>query len=150
MKMTLAFFSAGAARRQRERGFTFIELLAVLLILGLLAAIATPQVMKYLGRARTDSARLQVQGLGGAVDLYYLDIGRYPSNQEGLKALVDRPPAQDKWNGPYVKKRDMLVDPWGRPYRYRFPGQHGDYDIYSLGADDAEGGEGDNRDVTSW
>lgn len=148
--MDLAFRIAAASKYRRQRGFTFIELLAVLLILGLLAAVATPQVMKYLGRARTDSARLQVQGLGGAIDLYYLDTGRYPSSQEGLQALVDRPPGQDKWNGPYVKKRDMLMDPWGRQYRYRAPGQHGDYDLYSLGADDAEGGESDNRDVTSW
>ena len=148
--MGLAFHTAAASKYRRQRGFTFIELLAVLLILGLLAAVATPQVMKYLGRARTDSARLQVQGLGGAIDLYYLDIGRYPSSQEGLQALVDRPPGLEKWNGPYVKKRDMLADPWGRQYRYRAPGQHGDYDLYSLGADDAEGGEGNNRDITSW
>lgn len=147
--MALAF-PAAADKFRRQRGFTFIELLAVLLILGLLAAIATPQVMKYLGRARTDAAQLQIQGLSGAIDLYYLDNGRYPTSQEGLQALVDRPPAQAKWNGPYVKKRDMLADPWGRPYRYRFPGQHGDYDLYSLGADDAEGGDGDNRDVTNW
>jgi len=124
--------------------------LVVLVILGLLAAIATPQVMKYLSRARTQSASLQIHNLASALDLYRLDIGRYPSQEEGLNSLVQAPPSVTTWNGPYVKKPEMLVDPWGHPYIYRIPGEHGDYDLSSNGADNAAGGQGENQDVTSW
>jgi general secretion pathway protein G len=137
-------------RRGLERGFTLLELLVVLLILGLLATIAAPQVLKYLGGAKFDTARLQVQSLSTNLDLLKLDMGRYPSQEEGLRALVDRPASAERWNGPYVRRQDSLVDPWGVPYGYRFPGQHGEFDLYSLGADKAEGGEGENRDVTNW
>lgn len=128
-------------------GFTLLELLVVLVILGLLAAVAVPQVMNYLGRAQSDAAKTQIRALETAVDLYRLDVGRYPSS---LESLVARPADAERWNGPYVKKRESLVDPWGEPYVYRFPGQHGTYDMYSLGADKAEGGEGENRDLTNW
>ncbi len=138
------------ARRRRRSGFTLIELLVVLIILGLIAAIAVPQAMRYLGRARTDAAQVQIHGLVSALDLFRLDVGRYPSEHEGLVALVQGPPGLQRWNGPYVRRRDMLLDPWGRPYRYRAPGQHGDVDLFSYGADDAPGGSGENRDVTSW
>ena len=131
-------------------GFTMIELLVVLVILGLIAAFAVPQVMKYLGGAKTDAAGIQVQNLSTVLDLYRLDTGRYPTQDEGLDALLERPADAGKWNGPYVKKRDRLVDPWGNDYKYRFPGEHAEYDIYSLGADNAEGGEGESSDVTSW
>jgi len=137
--------------RMKDRdGFTLIELLVVLIILGLIAAVAAPQVFKYLGGARADAAHVQIQGLTAALDLYRLDVGRYPSEQEGLTVLVDRPANAARWNGPYVRRRDMLVDPWGRPYRYRAPGQHGEVDIFTLGGDDAPGGSGESRDVTSW
>jgi general secretion pathway protein G len=114
-------------------GFTLIELLVVLAILGLLAAIAVPQVLKYLGRAKEDVVNVQVQSLETSLDLFKLDIGRYPTDQEGLNALVQKPAGLDQWNGPYVTKAASLIDPWGRPYVYRQPGQTGDYDLYSLG-----------------
>ncbi len=134
----------------RIAGFTLLELLVVLVILGLLAAIATPQVMKYLSRAKSQSAALQIHNLAASLDLYRLDVGRYPSQEEGLKSLVETPPNTPNWNGPYVKRPEMLNDPWGHPYNYRIPGEHGDYDLYSDGADNAAGGQGENQDITSW
>jgi general secretion pathway protein G len=134
----------------KSAGFTLLELLVVLVILGLLAAIATPQVMKYLSRARTQSAALQIHNLAASLDLYRLDVGHYPSQAEGLKSLVQAPPNTPTWSGPYVKRPEMLNDPWGHPYNYRMPGEHGDYDLYSDGADNAVGGEGENQDVVSW
>ena len=116
-----------------EAGFTLIELLVVLVILGLLAAVAAPQAMKYLGGAKTTTARVQVENLGTNLDLFRLDVGRLPSEQEGLNALVERPASADNWNGPYVKRRSMLLDPWGNSYVYKLPGQKGEYDLYSLG-----------------
>lgn len=136
--------------RHRERGLTLIELLVVLLIIGLIAAFAVPQVMKYLGGARQDSAAIQINQLSGILDLYRLDVGHYPNASEGLDALLERPSGADRWNGPYVKKAESLVDPWGNPYRYRVPGQHGEFDLYSLGADGTEGGEGEDADVVNW
>ena len=137
-------------RRRRSGGFTLLELLVVLAILGLLAVIATPQVLKYLGGAKTDSARIQIQQLGATLDLFRLDVGRYPNESEGLTVLVERPADAARWNGPYVKKREMLVDPWGRAFNYRYPGENGEYDLWSLGADGSDGGEGEDQDVASW
>jgi general secretion pathway protein G len=133
-----------------QAGFTLIELLVVLVILGLLAAFAAPQVLNYLGRAKTDAARAQVQNIASILDLYRLEVGSYPAEQGGLDALLEQPPHAARWNGPYVKRRDALVDPWGELYQYRFPGEHGAYDLYTLGADRSEGGEGEDQDVTSW
>ncbi|MBV1800144.1 type II secretion system major pseudopilin GspG [Siccirubricoccus sp. G192] len=140
----------GARRRAVRPGFTLVGLLVVLVILGLLAAVAAPQAMRYLGGARHDAAKLQLQGLITAIDLYRLDIGRYPSREEGLAALVQRPAGQERWNGPYVRKSEQLQDPWGHPYRYRVPGENGPYDLFTLGADDRPGGSAEDRDVTSW
>jgi general secretion pathway protein G len=147
-----AIGSVPARRRTAAgaQGFTLIELLVVLVILGLLAAFAAPQVLKYLGRAKTDAARAQVQNIASILDLYRLEVGSYPSEQDGLEALLEQPPDAARWNGPYVKRRDALVDPWGELYEYRFPGEHGAYDLYTLGADRSEGGEGEDQDVTSW
>jgi general secretion pathway protein G len=139
-----------ASRRRRQAGFTLLELLVVLLILGLIASFVAPQVFRYLGRARADAARIQIEQIGQALDLFRLDTGRYPTGQEGLEGLFDAPATATGWNGPYVNRADQLVDPWGEPYRYRAPGQHGEYDLYSLGADGVEGGEGEDADVTSW
>lgn len=134
----------------RTGGFTLIELLVVLVILGLLAGLVGPQVMKHLGTSKTKSAKLQIENLGAGLDMYRLEIGRYPSGDQGLQALVEKPAEVDDWNGPYLKKTQVPKDPWGTPYEYRFPGEHGEYDLFTLGADNAEGGEGENQDVTSW
>ena len=122
----------------------------MLVILGLLSAFVAPQVLNYLGRAKTDAASIQIQNIASVLDLYRLENGRYPSEEEGLQALVEAPPDAPAWNGPYVRQADSLIDPWGQPYVYRFPGEHGAYDLFTLGADQTEGGEGENQDVTSW
>ncbi len=132
-------------------GFTLLEILVVLVILGLLAAVvAGPQVFRQLGAAKSEAAKLQLERVGGSLDLFRLDVGRYPAQQEGLRALVEPPTGVGRWNGPYLKKQESLIDPWGRPFGYRYPGQHGEYDLWSLGADGTEGGDGENRDVVNW
>lgn len=132
------------------RGFTLLEILVVLVILGMLASLVGPQVFKQLGGSKTKAAQLQVQELSAALDLYRLEIGRYPTTEPGLDALITQPRNVDKWNGPYLKKSVIRKDPWGNDYQYRFPGQHGEFDLWSYGADAREGGEGENRDVQSW
>ncbi len=142
--------SASLTCRPRERGFTLVELLVVLVILGLIAAFAAPQVIKYLGRAKTDAAAIQIERLSGILDLYRLEVGRYPSTEAGLQALIERPLDAEDWNGPYLKKANALTDPWGRAYLYRQPGEHGDFDLHSLGGDGSDGVEGEDQDVMSW
>ena len=135
----------------RISGFTLIELLVVLAILAMLAGLVGPQVMKSLGESKSKTARLQIEDLGAALDMYRLDVGRYPNTSDGLAALVNKPGSSDRWNGPYLTKRLIPQDPWGYDYHYRSPGERGEgYDLYSLGTDNAEGGEGENRDVVSW
>lgn len=136
--------------RRRQDGFTLVELLVVLVILGLMVAFAAPRLIKYVGGAKTDAAKIQIERLSSVLDLYRLEVGGYPSEDQGLNALIERPADAETWNGPYLKKADSLLDPWRRPYVYRFPGEHGDYDLYSLGADGQEGGDGEDQDVTSW
>jgi general secretion pathway protein G len=136
--------------RHLARGFTLIELLVVLLILGLLAGLVGPRVMKYLGGAKSDSARLQIEDLKTTLDMYKLEVGRYPSTDEGLKALVEAPPDANNWNGPYLKKKQVPNDPWGSEYHYKAPGENGEFDLYSYGADNSDGGEGENKDIVSW
>jgi general secretion pathway protein G len=137
-------------KHDSERGFTLIELLVVLVILGLVAGVAGPRVLQYLDKAKTDTARLQIEELGASLDLFYLDQGRYPTTEEGLPVLVEQPTGMETWSGPYLKKPTLPQDPWGRDYRYRSPGEHGRYDLFTLGADNAEGGTGNDQDVTSW
>jgi general secretion pathway protein G len=136
--------------RRREAGFTLIELLVVLVILGLLAALAGPRVIGYLGGARSDTADLQVKNFKSALDLYRLDTGGYPTTQQGLTALVRSPGNVPGWKGPYVDSPAVPMDPWGNPYLYKAPGEHGPYDLFSLGSDKAPGGTGEAADVTSW
>lgn len=136
--------------RRSQGGFTLIELLVVLVILGLIMAFAAPQVIKYVGGAKSDAAKIQVERLSGVLDLYRLELGRYPSQEEGLAALVEAPGDAESWNGPYVRKANTIIDPWRRPYIYVMPGEHGDFDLSSLGADGQEGGEGEDKDLTSW
>lgn len=131
-------------------GFTLIELLVVLVILGLLASLAGPKVIGYLGGAKSDSAKLQIEEFGASLDLYKLETGRYPSTQEGLQALVSAPAGVNGWHGPYLKKKAVPKDPWGNDYLYASPGQHGGYDLSSLGADGHEGGADEDQDLTSW
>lgn len=133
-----------------QRGFTLLELLVVLVILGMLAALAGPRVMKYVSSAKSDTAQLQVEEFGAALDMYKLEVGRHPNTQEGLKALVEAPGGATNWNGPYLKKKTVPKDPWGAEYIYASPGQHGAFDLSSLGADGREGGEGEDRDIVSW
>ncbi|MFA5123502.1 type II secretion system major pseudopilin GspG [Zavarzinia sp.] len=137
-------------KARRQAGFTLIELLVVLAILGLLAAVVGPQVLKYLGSSRSQAARVQVQNITAGLELYRLDTGRYPSDAEGLAALMAAPAAAPGWNGPYLRRAEGLRDPWGRPYLYKMPGAHGEADVYTLGADGAEGGTGEDQDVGNW
>lgn len=139
---------ARSLRQARKTGaFTLIELLAVLAILGLIAAFAVPQVLKWVSGARSDSARIQIEALGASIDLYRLEVGSFPPT---LEALIEKPPGVDNWNGPYLKKKVIPKDPWGNDYVYRYPGRNGDYDLMSLGADKSEGGEGEQKDIVSW
>jgi general secretion pathway protein G len=144
---------AVASRHRRpvaEAGFTLVELLVVLVILVLLASLVAPRVIGYLGSSRTKAAKVQVQSLSTALELFKVDTGRYPTSSEGLRALVVAPPGVGSWNGPYLTKKDAPTDPWGRPYAYRSPGRHGPFDIVSLGADNQVGGTGENEDITNW
>lgn len=137
-------------RRRRQAGFTLVELLVVMVILVLLASLVAPRVIGYLGSSRTKTAKVQIESLSTSLELYKLDTGRYPDQREGLKALVVRPANAKNWNGPYLKKDKVPPDPWGQPYHYRHPGQRGAFDIFSLGADNQEGGDGEDQDVASW
>jgi general secretion pathway protein G len=133
----------------RHRGFTLIELLVVIAILGLVASLVGPSVIRQFGGAKTDTARLQIADLSAALDLYYLDLGRYPTTAEGLAALVAAPEAARGWNGPYLKKTAVPSDPWGNSHLYKAPGDNGPYDLLSYGADSQLGGERDSADITS-
>ena len=137
-------------KRGAEAGFTLVELLVVLVILVLLASLVGPRVVGYLGTSRVKTTKVQIESLGSAIELYRIDNGRYPTTDEGLKALVQAPAGVDGWKGPYLTKKDVPNDPWNRPYHYRSPGQHGPFDIFSLGADNQVGGTGENEDITSW
>ena len=130
-----------------EQGFTLVELLVVLGIIALLAAMVAPQVIRYLGSARSETALVQLKNIESALELYYLDTGKYP---EQLSALVEAPASATDWHGPYLKKSNGLLDPWGKPYSYKMPGEHGSFDLSSFGRDGVVGGEGEDKDLQSW
>ena len=135
--------------RQKERGFTFFEILVVVTIIGLLAALVAPRLWKKISGGKQVAAKAQIELFGTALDVFRLDIGRYPTSEEGLKALREKPSAAENWQGPYLPK-EIPVDPWRTAYVYKSPGEHGDYDIISYGSDKVEGGEGESEDVVSW
>jgi general secretion pathway protein G len=137
-------------QRQNQKGFTLVELLIVLIILGLVASIAGPNVMKYLGSSKTKTTKLQIKEIESSLELFFLDTGQYPSTTQGLNALIKSDGSISGWNGPYFKKAELPIDPWGGEYLYRSPGEHGVIDLYSLGSDQQPGGEGDGKDITNW
>jgi general secretion pathway protein G len=136
--------------RHGEQGFTLVEMLVVIAIVGLMMGLIGPRVLNYLAESKVKTAKIQIQSFGSAIDLFFLDTGRYPSSAEGLGALVQASSGVAAWNGPYLKGGNVPNDPWGRPYVYRSPGEHGSYDIISYGADGQEGGTGTAADVSSW
>ena len=136
-------------RTQRPGGFTLLELLVVVVIIGLLAGMVAPRYFNQVSKSNTNIARAQIDLLSKALDQYRLDVGHLPTTEMGLAALYVRPLNLEKWAGPYLDKA-VPPDPWDRPFIYRSPGEHGDYDLFSLGSDGQEGGTGDAGDLTSW
>lgn len=134
-------------RRDHSGGFTLVELLVVLVILGLVMGLVGPRVLGYLSSSRERAAKLQIESFASALDLFYLDTGRYPTTSEGLQALVKRPAAVENWGGPYLKQGTVPTDPWGRPYEYRVPGKTGPYAITTLGPEGQKGVSGDTAEV---
>ena len=132
----------------RTPGFTLLELLVVVVIIGLLAGFVAPRYFGQVGKSEVNVAKAQLDALEKALDQYRLDTGRYPSAELGLKALVERPPSESKWNGPYLRKA-IPLDPWGKPYLYRIPGEKGEFDLLSFGKDGQPGGNGENADITN-
>jgi general secretion pathway protein G len=132
-----------------NRGFSLIEIMIVMIIIGLMVSLVGPKFIGQLGKAEQKTAKAQIEMLMTALDAYRLDVGSYPSQQEGLEAMVTNPGA-DGWAGPYLKKNKIPNDPWKHPYLFQSPGENGDVDIYSLGADNKAGGEGKDADVNSW
>jgi general secretion pathway protein G len=133
----------------RARGFTLIELLVVVVIIGLLASLVAPRYFGQVGKSNTGVARAQIEQLGKALDTYRLDVGIYPTTDQGLQALITKPDGVDRWQGPYLQKQ-VPGDPWGRAYHYKSPGDHADYDLSSYGSDGQPGGTGEAQDVNSW
>ncbi|GJQ49886.1 pseudopilin, cryptic, general secretion pathway [Candidatus Kuenenia stuttgartiensis] len=134
----------------RNGGFTLLELLIVMIIIGLLAALIGPKMIGRVGESRQTVAKQQIEGFSTALEMFKLDTTRYPTQEEGMEALVAAPHEVENWKGPYLKKKFIPKDPWGNDYVYVYPGENGDYDIISYGADGAEGGDGENADVVSW
>jgi general secretion pathway protein G len=133
----------------RPAGFTLLELLVVMVIIGLLAGYVAPRYFSQVGKSEIKVAQAQIVAFEKALDTYRLDIGRYPSTEQGLTALMQRPQNEPKWNGPYLQKA-IPLDPWGKPYQYKSPGERGEFDIWSFGKDGQPGGTGENADVTNW
>lgn len=136
-----------SSTRSGEQGFTLIEMLVVISIIAMIMAIVGPRVLNYLAESKVKTARIQIESLSSALDLFYLDVGRYPSSSEGLTALVQRPGDGSTWNGPYLRGNEVPKDPWGQPYIYRIPGERGAFELLSLGSDGREGGVGTASDI---
>lgn len=136
-------------RMRHSHGFTLLELLVVVAIIGLLVGYVAPKYFSQVGKSEVGLARAQINALEKAIDQYRLDTGRYPSSEQGLEVLQTRPANENKWSGPYLRKA-VPLDPWGNAYHYQAPGAHGDYDLYSYGKDGQQGGEGEAADITSW
>lgn len=137
-------------RERADHGYTLMELLVVLAILGLLAAISTPYAIRYLEGAKVRAAKTEVANLSAGLDLFKFDVGRYPTTQEGLDSLIKQPAGVENWNGPYIKQTNGLKDPWGRLYIYHFPGEHGEYDLYSYGSKGQAGSSNAKPEVSNW
>ena len=150
LKMISGVLLRSARGRQSQMGFSLLELLIVIGILTLMATIAAPRLMQFFSKAKSETVRIEISNIASAVELYYLDLGGYPAPEVGLSALVEQPQDSPKWNGPYLKSARGLTDPWDRAYHYRFPGEHGDFDIFSFGRDGSPEGTGEDSDITSW
>ena len=137
------------AAKKYATGFTLLELLVVMVIIGLLAGYVAPKYMSQVGKSEVKAAKAQIDALEKSLDQYRLDTGHYPSQQQGLSALVSKPADEPKWDGPYLKK-DIPLDPWGRPYIFKMPGDHSEFDLLSLGKDGQSGGSGENADIGNW
>jgi general secretion pathway protein G len=141
---------ADGSVRRRQGGMTLMEILVVLVLIGVVLGIVGSNFIGRGEKAKADAAKIEIGQIAQSLDLYKLEVGRYPTTQEGLKALLEAPAGVGNWNGPYWKKNTVPKDPWGNEYRYTAPGQHGPYDILSLGADGREGGDSTNKDIASW
>lgn len=144
-----SFLLGRSARRSGESGFTLVEMLVVITIIGLIMALVGPRVLSYLSESKVKAARIQIESFSSALDLFYLDNGRYPTSSEGLSALVQRPANATAWNGPYIKTATVPSDPWGRPYAYRSPADHAPYEIASYGSTGQPGGTGSGAEIKS-
>jgi len=132
-------------------GFTLLELLVVMTVIGLMASLVAPRYFAHVGRSQVKLARAQIEELDKALDTFRIDVGHHPTTEEGLQGLVEQPNAEPNWAGPYLKKKDVPKDPWGRPYVYQQPGTHGsDFDLFSYGKDGRPGGTGEDADITNW
>lgn len=134
----------------KQQGFTLLELLVVLGIIAMLAGLVGPQVMKHMGESKIKAAKVQIEDLAQTLDMYKLDVGSYPTSEQGLNALIENPGDVQRWNGPYLRKSKVPLDPWNNEYKYTSPGEHGKFDIVSLGADGKDGGDGEDKDLNSW